>query len=60
MLSNPAYDAAIAELAKREAQRQYQREWRRDNPDKVKAQRERYWQKKGQKYMEQLAQKVET
>ena len=24
----------------------YQREWARKNPDKVKAQQERYWQKK--------------
>ena len=29
-----------------EARRAYQREWRRKNKDKVKAQQERYWQRK--------------
>ena len=29
-----------------EARRAYQREWRRKNKDKVKAQNERYWQRK--------------
>lgn len=29
-----------------EARRAYQREWRRKNRDKVKAQNERYWAKK--------------
>lgn len=38
---------ALAELAKREAKRKYQREWRRNNPDKVKAQNDRYWKKRG-------------
>ena len=31
-----------------EARRAYQREWRRKNKDKVKAQNERYWQRKAQ------------
>ena len=31
-----------------EARRAYQREWRRKNRDKVKAQNERYWQRKAQ------------
>lgn len=46
---------ALAELAKREAKRQYQREWRRNNPDKVKSQNDRYWEKKGQALVGQLA-----
>lgn len=29
-----------------EARRAYKRQWQRDNPDKVKAQQERYWSKK--------------
>lgn len=29
-----------------EARRAYKRQWQRDNPDKVKAQQERYWTKK--------------
>ena len=29
-----------------EARRAYQREWRRKNPDKVKAQTNRYWERK--------------
>lgn len=29
-----------------EARRAYKREWARKNPDKVKAQQERYWERK--------------
>lgn len=29
-----------------EARRAYKRKWARENPDKVKAQQERYWAKK--------------
>lgn len=29
-----------------EARRAYKREWQRNNPDKVRAQQERYWKKK--------------
>lgn len=29
------------------ARREYQREWRRANPDKVKAAQDRYWTRKG-------------
>lgn len=32
--------------AAKEARRAYQREWRRNNPDKVKATTMRYWAKK--------------
>lgn len=32
--------------AAKEAQRQYRAEWRRKNPEKVKAQQERYWEKR--------------
>lgn len=46
---------AVHQLAMREARRQYQREWRKKNPDKVRAQNERYWQKKGQEYLQNLA-----
>ena len=38
-------DTEIQELA-REKQREYQREWRRNNPDKVKEYNQRYWRKK--------------
>lgn len=31
---------------KREARREYMREWRKNNPDKLKAAQERYWLKK--------------
>ncbi len=30
----------------KEARRAYRRKWAKDNPEKVKAQQERYWQKK--------------
>lgn len=37
----------MTEKAK-EARRAYQREWARKNPDKVKAQQERYWTRKAE------------
>lgn len=46
-MRNDEQNKAIVELAKREAQRKYQREWRKNNPDKVKANQQRYWEKKG-------------
>jgi hypothetical protein len=46
-MMNDEQNQAIAELAKREAKRKYQREWRKNNPDKVKAHNDRYWEKKG-------------
>ncbi len=36
------------------ARREYKRQWAKKNPDKVKAQQERYWAKKAQK-AEELA-----
>lgn len=33
-------------MTAKEARREYQREWRRKNPDKVKAAADRYWEKK--------------
>lgn len=33
----------------REARNAYLREWRRQNPDKVKQQRERYWNRQAEK-----------
>ena len=38
-------DKEIQELA-REKQREYLREWRKKNPDKVKEYNQRYWRKK--------------
>lgn len=43
-----------AAAAKREARREYQRKWRQNNPDKVKAIQQRYWEKKGREYLETL------
>lgn len=37
-----------------EARRQYMRTWRRNNPDKVRAQQERYWQRKGEEMLRRL------
>lgn len=34
--------------AAKEARRAYKRKWARENPDKVKAATERYWNKKAQ------------
>jgi len=38
-------DEQIKELA-REKQREYLREWRKRNPDKIKEYNQRYWRKK--------------
>lgn len=37
----------------RAAQREYYREWRAKNPDKVRAKNLRYWQRKAEKAAEQ-------
>lgn len=44
-------DTKLQELA-REVQRQYQREWRKKNPDKVRAKNQRYWERKARKLLE--------
>ena len=46
---------AMTEQAKA-AQRAYRAEWRRNNPDKIRAQQERYWEKRAQR--EQAAQQA--
>lgn len=53
-MMNHTDDFAV-EAAKREARREYQRRWRQNNPDKVKAIQERYWEKKGREFLESLA-----
>lgn len=42
----------LAELAAEE-RRAYNREWKRKNPDKVRAERERYWRKRALKRLEE-------
>lgn len=39
----------------RERQRAYKREWRKKNPDKIKAANERYWLKKAAEVKEREA-----
>jgi len=48
--------------AAREAKNKYLREWRRNNPDKVKAANARYWEKKAaeMKSVEGMATSSET
>lgn len=53
-MTNHTDDFAV-EAAKREARREYQRRWRQNNPDKVKAINDRYWEKKGREFLESLA-----
>lgn len=43
------------EAAAREAKLQYEREWRKKNPDKVRAKNRRYWEKKARKALQILA-----
>ncbi len=45
-------DEQLEELAL-EAMRKYYREWRRNNPDKVREYRKRYWRKKALMLKEQ-------
>lgn len=40
----------------RAAQRAYKAEWRRNNPDKVKQQQERYWEKRAAQQAQQAQQ----
>ena len=40
----------------KEARRKYKREWAKKNPEKVKAQQERYWAKQAEKQEAQEAQ----
>lgn len=47
------------DIAAAEARRAYMRQWRRNNPDKVRAQQERYWAKKGEEMTRQIALKIE-
>lgn len=44
-------DKQLEELA-REKQREYLREWRRNNPDKVREYNQRYWRKKALEELE--------
>ena len=37
-----------------QARREYQRQWRRNNPDKIRATNRRYWEKKAREYRERL------
>ena len=37
------------------ARRAYKREWQRNNPDKVRAQQERYWMKKALQALQEEA-----
>lgn len=41
--------------AAKEARRAYKRQWARDNPDKIRAQQQRYWQKKAAEMERQTA-----
>ncbi len=45
-------DKKTLEQKAREAQRDYQRQWRKRNPDKVREKNRRYWEKKAQQQAE--------
>lgn len=45
--SRPSELATLSRAAK-EARREYQRNWQRNNKDKVRAAQNRYWEKKAQ------------
>lgn len=43
------------EAAAREEKREYFRQWRRNNPDKVRKHNENYWRKRAEKRLEAKA-----
>ena len=43
------------DIAAAEARRAYMRQWRRNNPDKVRAHQERYWAKKGEELVREVS-----
>lgn len=45
-------DNNILEAAAREEKREYFRQWRRNNPDKVRKHNENYWRKRAEKRLE--------
>ena len=47
---NAMREEVLAEI--RKVNREYKKEWRKKNPDKVKAANERYWLKKAKELME--------
>ena len=47
---NAIREDILAEI--RKANREYKKEWRKKNPDKVKAANERYWLKKAKELQE--------
>lgn len=46
----------VMKMTAKEAKNLYQREWRKSNPDKVKAANERYWEKKANELMQKRQQ----
>lgn len=46
--------------AANQARREYQREWRKANPDKVKAAQDRYWARKGAEMYKEKTAAAET
>ena len=49
------YEQAVSAMATREAKREYQRRWRAANRDKVRGYQQRYWERKGQEHLQNLA-----
>ena len=52
MEKNQIREEILAEI--REANRRYKAEWRKKNPDKVRASNERYWLKKAEEMKQQI------
>ena len=49
--ANSRYHGCLSETA-REAKNQYSRDWRKNNPDKVKEYNQRYWERQALKRAE--------
>ena len=51
-INNGGEKVAQSEEEKKKYQREYHRQWRRDNPDKHKAIMDRFWEKKHMEFVE--------
>lgn len=48
------------DVAAKEAKREYERQWRKNNPDKVRAKNRRYWEKKGREILQKATREGQT
>lgn len=55
-----AVEQKCVEILAREKKREYQREWRRKNPEKTREYLNRYWEKKGREALAEAVSAMEA